>query len=147
MESKPWFCYLLVSPSGKTYVGATVDPNRRLRQHNCEIKGGARRTRAVVLKGELWSRVCYVGPFPDDKSALQFEWMWKHLSKRGGLEVRKKALSRLLDSGKSTSKSSQFTEFPEPLVIVWTQKSEICFEEKSVTQDGATVSTDKTDNR
>ena len=31
------FVYLLVSTSGSTYVGATVDLERRLRQHNKEI--------------------------------------------------------------------------------------------------------------
>ena len=35
------YVYLLVSTKGNTYVGATVDLNRRLRQHNKEIKGGA----------------------------------------------------------------------------------------------------------
>lgn len=35
-----------------TYVGATVDLNRRLRQHNGEIKGGAHATTSKVKKRE-----------------------------------------------------------------------------------------------
>ena len=33
-----FFVYLLVSDSGATYIGATVNLDRRLRQHNKEIK-------------------------------------------------------------------------------------------------------------
>ena len=38
------YIYLLVSSDDATYVGATVDLNRRLRQHNKEIKGRAHAT-------------------------------------------------------------------------------------------------------
>jgi pseudouridine-5'-phosphate glycosidase len=41
VENKKFFVYLLESSKGATYVGATMDVARRLRQHNKEITGGA----------------------------------------------------------------------------------------------------------
>lgn len=57
------FVYLLVSSDGATYVGATVDLDRRLRQHNKEIKGGAHATGTKVSKGETWERALHVKGF------------------------------------------------------------------------------------
>ena len=94
----PWYCYCLVSSGGATYIGATVDVDRRLRQHRGEIVGGARATRAKVAAGETWRRHCYVGPFTKH-DALSFEWHWKHASKKqrgGALERRISALNSLL---------------------------------------------------
>ena len=108
-----WYCYLLQSDK-KTYVGATIDPDRRLKQHNGLLGGGAKAT-----KGHVWKRICLVGMFPEEKDALQFEWKWKHLSKKqkgGGLEKRIKALETLFSSDKSTNQSRPFVEY-EPLII------------------------------
>lgn len=45
---KRWFVYILMNSNDKTYTGVTYDtsPERRLRQHNGELKGGAKFTRA-----------------------------------------------------------------------------------------------------
>ena len=59
-----------------TYVGATVNLARRLRQHNGEIKGGAKYTR-LGAKGS-WSVVFTVEGFREQREALQFEWALKH---------------------------------------------------------------------
>jgi predicted GIY-YIG superfamily endonuclease len=62
-------CYLLAG-SNQTYVGYTVNPFRRVRQHNRLLKsGGAKRTKA--MKG-VARFVCIVEPFQDKKTALQY---------------------------------------------------------------------------
>ncbi|KAH9258668.1 hypothetical protein BASA81_003170 [Batrachochytrium salamandrivorans] len=58
----------------KSYVGFTTNLSRRLRQHNREIKGGAKKT----SRHEDWEFVCHVTGFPSQTAALQFEWMWQH---------------------------------------------------------------------
>ena len=77
-----FFVYLLLASDNSTYVGATVDLERRLRQHNKELKGGATATGTKVDKGETWIRAAYVEGFPDWQAALQFEWRWKQLYRK-----------------------------------------------------------------
>ena len=113
------FVYLLVSSDNSTYVGATVDLNRRLRQHNKEIKGGAHATGSKVDKGENWERACHVAGFPDWSAALQFEWRWKQISRKLSpqlfpLERRMRALKQLLALERPTTKALAYTEWPSP---------------------------------
>lgn len=113
------YVYLLLSSDNATYVGATVDLNRRLRQHNKEIKGGAHATGSKVEKGEYWVRACHVSGFPDWPSALQFEWRWKQLSRKlpqkmYPLERRMNALKELLSLERPTSKAMAYIEWPSP---------------------------------
>lgn len=120
--NKPSYVYLLVSTKGATYVGATVDLNRRLRQHNKEIKGGASATGMKVGRGEIWTRACHVSGFPDWHAALQFEWRWKQLSRKLSvslkpLERRMMALKQLLSLDKPTSKAILYSEWESPPVV------------------------------
>jgi structure-specific endonuclease subunit SLX1 len=113
------YVYLLVSTNGNTYVGATKDLTRRLRQHNKEIKGGAHATGIKVSQGELWSRAAHISGFPDWKAALQFEWRWKQLSRKlsiniNPLERRITALIELLNLPQSTSKAKPYLEWTTP---------------------------------
>lgn len=117
------FVYLLVSSDDATYVGATVDLDRRLRQHNKEISGGAHATSAKVAKGEVWTRACHVAGFPDWPAALQFEWRWKQLSRKlpqkmFPLERRMRALKQLLQLERPTTKAVAYTEWPDPPQLV-----------------------------
>jgi predicted GIY-YIG superfamily endonuclease len=113
------YVYLLVSTNGNTYVGATVDLERRLRQHNKEIKGGAVATGTKVSKGETWVRNVHVSGFPNWQATLQFEWRWKQLSRKlpmqmQPLERRLKALKQLLELERPTSKAMAYSEWEAP---------------------------------
>ena len=87
-------CYLLnsvhqraASLGGRTYIGFTVDPRRRLRQHNGIITQGAYKTR----KWRPWDMVMVVHGFANQKTALQFEWTWQHAET--SLDTREAILS------------------------------------------------------
>jgi len=77
-----WYVYLLHSPdSGRTYIGATTDVERRLEQHNGRRRGGARAT-----KNREWKLVCYLAGFRDRSEAYRWEKILK--SRRRGLHPR-----------------------------------------------------------
>ena len=113
-----YFVYFLVSDSNATYIGATVDLDHRLRQHNGEIKGGAHATSMKVAQGQLWQRYCHIAGFPDWSAALQFEWRWKQLSRTKfpknmhPVERRIRALKMLLELERPTTKALAYKEWP-----------------------------------
>jgi structure-specific endonuclease subunit SLX1 len=127
---KESFVYLLESTSGTTYVGATVDLDHRLRQHNMEIKGGAVATSIKVKRGETWKRVLYIKNFPDWKAALQFEWKFKQLTRKiinkypskKPLDRRLEALNELLQLEKPTTKSILFSQWNVPPEVIYETK-------------------------
>ena len=113
------YVYFIKSTNGSTYIGATVNLEKRIRQHNKEIKGGATATSIKVLQGEIWSYHCYVENFPSYNEALKFEWRWKQISRQlqkknpsqKPIEKRLEALNILLASDKSTSKAIPYSEW------------------------------------
>lgn len=76
-DCKRFFVYWIQSGE-RAYIGATIDPVKRLRQHNGEITGGAGRTRN---RGP-WRYICVISGFRTWKEALQYEWAAKHCSRR-----------------------------------------------------------------
>uniref|UniRef100_A0A1D1Z1B3 Structure-specific endonuclease subunit slx1 n=1 Tax=Anthurium amnicola TaxID=1678845 RepID=A0A1D1Z1B3_9ARAE len=74
-----WCVYLIVSSRlPRSYVGVTSDFPRRLKQHNGELKGGAKASCA----GRPWMCACIVRGFKDKSEAFQFEARWKSISRR-----------------------------------------------------------------
>ena len=119
-----WFVYLLEETDGnRTYVGATLDVERRLKQHNGLLSGGARATR-----GRVWKRVCYISGFPHEKSALQFEWAWKYYSKKqsgSAIQRRIKSLLELFACDQPTSKATDFQTYCDNLQVIWESEKDV----------------------
>jgi len=120
------YCYLLYTENGPTYVGATTDVDRRLRQHNQEVTGGARATRIQVAQGRTWKRACYITGIPEWRSALQLEWRWKQLGRtqfkhiKNPIHRRLYSLKQLLAFDKPTQKGIPYDAYPSgPPQVVW----------------------------
>ncbi|EOD04172.1 hypothetical protein EMIHUDRAFT_250660 [Emiliania huxleyi CCMP1516] len=69
-----------------TYVGASPDPVRRLRQHNGELSGGG-----APAAGRPWRILLVVCGFSSKSDALAFEWAWqkphtsRHIARQWGV--------------------------------------------------------------
>lgn len=114
METK-YYCYLLKNNTEEhknlTYNGFTVNLDRRIRQHNQIIKGGALYTKKYGNK--TWEIYAYITGFPNKINALQCEWRIKHpdnKKKRGNKynspEGRIKGLVEVLNLNKWTNSST-----------------------------------------
>ena len=76
--SHEYCVYLLTSGTSRpgTYKGCTNNLRRRVRQHNGEIKGGARST-TRRRQCHPWKVACVASNLTH-KEALRLEWSWKH---------------------------------------------------------------------
>jgi len=75
-----FYCYIVCNINDRTYNGYTVNLDRRLRQHNGIIKGGARATHGrgpweflIVLTSPCWDCI---------STAMQHEWSIKYPTRR-----------------------------------------------------------------
>ena len=125
-----YYVYLLICSDNSSYVGATINLDKRLRQHNKEISGGAIATTRKIKQGKIWTRVLHVCNFPDWSSALQFEWKFKFLSRKLStniypLKKRLISLKELLSLDRPTSKSIPYSEWAEfPKIVFENEEAE-----------------------
>lgn len=75
-----FYCYIIHNEHDRTYNGYTVNLERRLRQHNGVIKGGARYTKGkgpwefcLVITSPCWDCI---------STAMQHEWSIKYPTRR-----------------------------------------------------------------
>ena len=99
-----YLVYILKSDQ-YSYVGMTNDFLKRFRQHNQEIKGGAKYT----SRRQGWYPVCIIDGFQTMKEAMQCEWAVKHSKHLRGPRGRIQHLQKLLQKDQRTSKSPQLT--------------------------------------
>lgn len=104
-----WYVYL-ITDGRRTYVGATTCVRRRLRQHNREIKGGARATKASAGK---WKIVCYLQGFQTRREAYRWEAIVKKRAR--GLSNRQAAMVSI-SVGTCPEGRKEYT-VPEGLVL------------------------------
>lgn len=74
---KNWFVYLIRTSSGVLYTGISTDPERRLRQHQGEIVGGAK-----ALRGKGPLQLVWQYQAPNRSIASQWEFQLKKLPKK-----------------------------------------------------------------
>ena len=101
-----YYVYILVNNSvnykDHSYIGFTNNPIKRLRQHNKEIKGGAK---ATTNKDSEWEFAVLITGFKDKINALSCEWKLKHPNKNYyKIEGKIKILNEILLLNKWTSK-------------------------------------------
>lgn len=106
--------YLLESETtSRTYIGYSVKIERRIRQHNGIIKGGAKYT--SVETARPWRVACIISGFDTGIEATKFEWHWKnchrstiframldtrHVSKAVGIKAKIEMARKVASCGK-----------------------------------------------
>ena len=114
----------------RSYIGYTVDMKRRLRQHNGEIKGGAKATHWCVNWRVVWT----VRGFATANHALQLEWRLHHPRGRrrgrgfssGGDSIsrRTRDLYIIMQLERFTSKAPRTVEPSSEYVLQWSNNND-----------------------
>jgi putative endonuclease len=98
MNENEYVVYVLINTShNKTYVGITNNPNRRIRQHNGELVGGAKYTTSNKGSGQ-WLFYGFIKNL-EKRQSLSIEKRIKIKSKKlkgSPIERREKAIELIL---------------------------------------------------
>jgi predicted GIY-YIG superfamily endonuclease len=80
MDQKNYYCYIISNQNDRTYNGYTVNLERRLKQHNGLLKGGAKATHKrgpwdflIVITSNCWDCI---------STAMQHEWSIKYPTRK-----------------------------------------------------------------
>lgn len=113
-------------PDGRkrTYNGMTNNIERRFRQHNCELVGGARATSSMIKKypDSCWKPIIIIEGFPDKCEAMKAEWRIRWPDKK-----RNKSKKFKLDTGRVEGLNHIFLEKDK-----WTASSELIQNQKLI---------------
>ena len=77
-----WHVYIVKCKDGSLYTGITTNLKRRVRQHNGEIKGGAKYTRSRRPVKLVWSMT-----LSNRSTASKEEYRIKQLSRKEKLRI------------------------------------------------------------
>jgi predicted GIY-YIG superfamily endonuclease len=99
------FVYIIkgINDKNKTkfYIGYTNNLQRRIKQHNQIISGGAKAT-----KGYKWEYYAIITNFRSHIEGLQLEWRLKHSTKKTGIINRLNSFLNYIDINKKGSPKS-----------------------------------------
>jgi structure-specific endonuclease subunit SLX1 len=105
----PYLCYILAASDGRrTYVGITNNLARRLRQHNGELSGGAKATRAW----RPWGLFATITGFRTSTEVLMFEWALHHVRGAGGVAGRRAKLAKVMAKSRWTRRAPLARDVP-----------------------------------
>jgi predicted GIY-YIG superfamily endonuclease len=119
-EINTWYCYILASTKilknnnqcKSTYNGVTIDINKRLKQHNGLLSGGAKST----CSNRPWYYICIISGFDSKQEAMKCEWKIrtvigkKRPSQYNGPDGRIMGLSKILKEEKFTNNCFRYTK-------------------------------------
>ena len=87
-----WYVYVLLCADNSLYCGITTNLKKRLKQHNGEIKGGAKYTR-----GRRPCRFVYIKKAMNRSTASKLEYQFKQLSRKKKIDLINQAFPHLLE--------------------------------------------------